>query len=336
MLDDVGVVVIGRNEGERLVRCLRSLPRDLGTVIYVDSGSTDGSVELARGLGASTHELSADRPFSAARARNEGLEVLVREHSHVRCVQFLDGDCELMDGWLERARRVLEERRDVVAAHGRVHEQDPSATVYNRLLELEWSTPEPGEGGSFGGNFMVRVESFVEVGGFDPTVIAAEDDELALRLRRAGGVILRVPDSMVQHDGAMTRFVQWWRRSVRLGHAYAQLVDLHGRAPERYFVPQRRRSLIWGLFLPSSVVVLLVPTAGLSLTMLAVYPTQLARLTLQARRRPMPRRQSLLWAGACVLSRFAETTGITRYHLDKLRGRTPRIIEHKESKRATT
>jgi GT2 family glycosyltransferase len=331
--DDIGLVVIGRNEGDRLVRCLHSVPRGLA-VIYVDSGSTDGSIDRARAVGVRAHALTSERPFSAARARNEGFEILVKENPRVRWVQFLDGDCELARGWLSRARRALEGRSSVVAVHGRVIERDPQASVYNRLHELEWSACEPGDVGSFGGNFMVRTDAFSAVRGFDPVVIAAEDDELALRLRRAGGVIVRLAHPMVHHDAAMTRFGQWWRRSVRLGHAYAQLVDMHGRGPERYFVPERRRSLTWGLVLPSSIVALIVPSAGLSLTMLAMYPMQLARLTLQARQRSLSPRQSLLWASACVVSRFAETTGIARYHLDKARGRTTRIIEHKESVRA--
>ena len=241
MPEDVGIVVIGRNEGERLVRCLRSIPRGSCAVRYVDSGSTDGSLERARDQGVEVLELGPERPHCAARARSEGFDLLMREHSQVRYVQFIDGDCELAVGWLERARQTLEQHPDVVAVHGRVHERSPDLSPYNRLHEMEWEAAERSDQACFGGNFMVRAEAFAAIGGFDPAVIAAEDDDLALRLRRRGGRVERLADSMVLHDAAMTRFSQWWRRSVRLGHAYAQLSDMHGEAPERYFVPHESR-----------------------------------------------------------------------------------------------
>lgn len=70
-----GVVVIGRNEGERLRQCLRSL---LPTVVavYVDSGSTDGSAKWARDNGAEVVDLDASVPFTAARVRNAGFQRL--------------------------------------------------------------------------------------------------------------------------------------------------------------------------------------------------------------------------------------------------------------------
>ena len=46
MIPRVGVVAIGRNEGERLRVCLESARRDVHALVYVDSGSTDGSVEI--------------------------------------------------------------------------------------------------------------------------------------------------------------------------------------------------------------------------------------------------------------------------------------------------
>src|SRR5215475_7559873 len=70
-----GVVAIGRNEGDRLVRCLRSLTK-ASKIIYVDSGSSDNSVREARSLGADVVELDPTTPFTAARARNAGFERL--------------------------------------------------------------------------------------------------------------------------------------------------------------------------------------------------------------------------------------------------------------------
>ena len=72
----IGVVVIGRNEGQRLERCLRSLAQGADKVMYVDSGSTDGSLQLAANLGVEVLALDMSTPFTAARARNEGFAAL--------------------------------------------------------------------------------------------------------------------------------------------------------------------------------------------------------------------------------------------------------------------
>ncbi|MGB0911952.1 MAG: glycosyltransferase, partial [Phaeobacter italicus] len=48
----VGAVVIGRNEGQRLIDCLTSMRGQVARIVYVDSGSTDGSQDAATALGA--------------------------------------------------------------------------------------------------------------------------------------------------------------------------------------------------------------------------------------------------------------------------------------------
>src|SRR5262245_59959307 len=91
---ELGVVVIGRNEGKRLRRCLRSL-RAAEMVIYVDSGSTDGSPEWVRAQRAEVVALDMTTPFTAARARNAGWRRLREMAPYCRYVQFVDGDCEM-------------------------------------------------------------------------------------------------------------------------------------------------------------------------------------------------------------------------------------------------
>src|SRR3990170_3982962 len=96
MTSRLGIVAIGRNEGERLRACLRSVVGDNRVVVYVDSGSTDGSVEMARSMGAEVVELDLATPFTAARARNEGFHRLEQLNPNVAFVQFVDGDCEVV------------------------------------------------------------------------------------------------------------------------------------------------------------------------------------------------------------------------------------------------
>ena len=328
-LSHVGLVVIGRNEAARLSACLGSRPPGLRSVVYVDSGSHDDSVRIAQAENVEVVELTADRPFTAARARNAGLMRLLELHPAIDKVQFIDGDCTLARGWLELAARTLDQRLDVVAVNGRLHELHPEHSVYNRLCQLEWDRVPPGETRTFGGIVMIRVESLTRVGGWNPAVIAAEDDELAIRLRRLGGKIVRLAASMAHHDAEITRFGQWWRRAVRCGHAYAQVAALHGSGSEHYFVYERRRALFWGAFVPVATGLAAVPTLGSSLWVLSIYPLQVTRLFLRELANRRSRRDAALLALSSLIGRFAEARGVLEYHKNRLKGREPRIIEYK-------
>ena len=166
----IGVVAIGRNEGERLRACLESARRDCEALVYVDSGSTDDSVEIARSLGAQVVDLDLSIPFTAARARNAGFERLCREWPDVTYVQFVDGDCELEAGWIAKAEQTLDSE-DWAVVCGRRRERYREATIYNRLCDMEWDTPV-GPAAACGGDAMMRVDVFRQVGGFSEDLIA--------------------------------------------------------------------------------------------------------------------------------------------------------------------
>lgn len=137
----VGAVVIGRNEGARLIACLTSLQDHVGRIVYVDSGSNDGSQDAARKLGVHVVDLDVSVPFTAARARNAGLAALMAETDPPALVQFVDGDCTLDAGWIAVARAFLQEHAEVAVVCGRRRERFPDASLYNRLIDLEWDTP---------------------------------------------------------------------------------------------------------------------------------------------------------------------------------------------------
>ena len=219
-MNHLGVVAIGRNEGKRLNRCLASLASYHVPVVYVDSGSTDGSTELARRLGAFVVELDMSRPFTMARGRNAGFDELEKIDPQIRFIQFVDGDCEMVAGWLEHAYAIIENRPDVAAVSGRRRERFPEQSIYNRLADIEWTSPA-GEAKYCGGDVLVRVDAFRQVKGYNATLIAGEDPDLSVRLRQHGWLILRIDAEMTLHDMAMTRFSQWWRRSTRSGYAFA-------------------------------------------------------------------------------------------------------------------
>ena len=314
--DQIDAVVIGRNEGERLVACLRALRGQTRRVVYVDSGSTDGSVAQARALGAEVVALDMTRPFTAARARNAGLEVLAADPPEF--VQLLDGDCEMVPGWPAAALAAFAEHPRAVVVCGRRRERFPQASVWNALADREWDTPV-GPARACGGDALMRYAAVRAVGGYRDDLIAGEEPELCLRLRQAGGEVWRIAAEMVLHDAALTRFGQWWRRTRRAGHAFAEGAALHGAGPERHWVAETRRALFWGAGLPVLILLAgLIHPAGWLLAL--VYPAQVVRLA---------RRGGGTWAVYSVLGKFAEAQGALGYWADRLRGRRRGLIEYK-------
>jgi len=323
-LTDIGVVIIGRNEGSRLINCLTSL-RSIGqSLVYVDSDSTDGSAQAAEGLGARVVSLDAGRPLTAARARNAGFSVLRKLKPDVRLVQFVDGDCELDNAWLDTAVDFIGRRTDVAVVCGRRRERYPSASVYNRLCDLEWDTAV-GQTRTCGGDSLVRVEAFEAVGGFREELIAGEEPELCLRLREKGWKIWRIDAEMTRHDAAITRWSQWWARTVRFGYAMAEVTRLHWYSPCAIWKRELMRAIFWGGALPILICIgtLLYPVAALALL---IYPFQIFRIALAHRPSYM---KYWTFAVFLTLGKFAEFQGILKFNWNRFRRHSSKIIEYK-------
>jgi glycosyltransferase involved in cell wall biosynthesis len=366
----IGVIAIGRNEGERLRVCLASALRDSRHVVYVDSGSTDGSVKLAREMGAHVVELDLSIPFTAARARNEGFEKLMSIAPEVEFVQFLDGDCEIIEGWVKRAITYMNlaqtpvserarEEPDSPSAHrrsgssgvivrgdraipdlgvcatesriaivcGRRRERFPRASIYNALCDMEWNTPI-GKARACGGDALIRASAFREVSGYNPAIIAGEEPEMCVRLRAKGWEIHRIDADMTLHDAAMTHLSQWWKRSLRSGHAFAEGYALHGAPPERHNERQVRSIWIWGLALPAACAIATISTALLAprwwwipLLLLLLYPLLILKVARSKR--------SLAYGFFIVLGKFPQLLGMLRYKYSRARGRRSTLIEYK-------
>lgn len=325
-LADVVVVAIGRNEGERLKKCLESVRGMVALVVYVDSGSTDGSVETARHLGAEVVLLDLTQPFTAARARNAGYGRALDMLPGARFVQFVDGDCEVQGGWLELARDHLCAHAHIAVVCGRRREWNPDSSPYNRLCDVEWNTPI-GEAKACGGDAMFRAQAFNQVSGFRAGLIAGEEPELCLRLRAVGWGVERLDADMTMHDAAILRFGQWWKRSVRGGYAFAEGAHLHGRPPEKHWVYESRRALVWGAWLPACVLCLMALVGPFWAVLFLIYPLQMVRLYVRdPDELPSTR---LLKSVLFVVSRFPEALGYFQFMRDRFTKRQATLIEYK-------
>jgi GT2 family glycosyltransferase len=319
----VGVVVIGRNEGPRLRTALASARRESPACIYVDSGSADGSPELARGLGIDTWELDPGEPFSAARGRNEGFERLLALHPDLELVQFLDGDSELAPGWTAAAAPRFDADPALAVVCGELRERAPDASTFQRLCALEWTAP-PGETTACGGNTMLRVAALRAAGGFRSDLVAGEEPELCLRLRRLGWRLERIAAPMASHDAGMSHVSEWWQRNLRAGRAYAHGAWLHGTGPERYCVREVLANWLWGLVLPCAVLAGTALASPAWLLALAVYPALYGRIAHAARARGFDPADARLYARWVLLAKLPQALGQCRFVLDLVTGRVGR------------
>lgn len=301
-------IVIGCNEGERLVRCLASLAAARIPMVYVDSASTDQSVAAALGYGATVHPLAMDKPFAAARARAEGIAAMQDAGLTPEFVFFVDGDCEVESDWPAAAIAFLRENSQFSTVCGRRRERSPEDSLYNQLMDREWATPA-GECDACGGDAVFRLHAYLDVGGFDPTMIAGEEPELCARLRASGWKLMRLDTPMTIHDAAMTRFSQWWKRAVRSGFGYAQAYQrTKARSGENVlYKKQIVRALLWAGALPIGALLLALTLNPIFiLAWPALTALQFFRLAL---------REGPFSARLAVLGKYAELIGLMRFAL---------------------
>ncbi len=320
-----GIVVIGRNEGDRLKACFSSVP-PATPLVYVDSGSTDGSTELAREFRAEVIDLDLRLPFTAARARNAGFQKLREVFPNLKYVQFVDGDCVICPDWLGQAVTFLETHHQICAVFGRRRERFPDRSFYNKLCDLEWDDVPLGEAGECGGDVMMRIDALQAADGYRADLIAGEEPELCLRLQRAGWIIWRIDAEMTLHDAAITRLGQWAKRTVRNGYALAQGAALHGTGPERYRSRASRRIWLWGFWAPLIGLALVIVFGPIGSIFFSIYAFQFVRL-LQRNKGSL--RERALRSFFQVVGRFPESFGQLKYWRDRLLNQQTRLIEYK-------
>jgi glycosyltransferase involved in cell wall biosynthesis len=327
----ISIVVIGRNEGQRLAACLQSIQQIRGVavneVIYVDSASTDGSQELAPRYGATVIEVRPERP-TAAIGRNAGWRRAASD-----LILFLDGDTVLHPAFARAACDALFRESSIAAVWGHRREIHPEASVYNRILDLDWVYP-PGRAEFCGGDVLMRRKVLLETGGFDERLIAGEEPELCRRIRARGYGILHIDCPMTGHDLQITTWSQYWRRATRAGHAYAEVSERFRSSNDPFWTSDRRRNLIrgswWLVSLAAAFVAVLLFGAlpiGLWLALLSVLSV---RSAWKARWKRATPDVLLLYGLHSHLQQVPILMGQLQYELGKRMKRTQKLIEYKE------
>jgi glycosyltransferase involved in cell wall biosynthesis len=328
----LSIVVIGRNEGARLERCLRSL-RDMADpggpveVIYVDSASTDGSQELAARYGALVIPVQPKRP-TAALGRNAGWR-----NATAPFVLFLDGDTILDPRFVVDAFKDFQQDTSIVWGNRR--EIHPEASVYNRVLDLDWIS-RPGIVDFCGGDALMRRSALQDVDGYDETLIAGEEPEMCRRMRARGWKILHVDRPMTGHDLAMTRWSQYWRRATRTGYAYAEVSERFKGSGLPFWEHEVRHNrkqalILTGLVtvgvLASLVTFSVIPVALLILFLIALSVRTAGRVAWKSDNFTT----RLLYGFHSHLQQIPIYIGQRQYRADRRAGRVRGLIEYKEA-----
>jgi cellulose synthase/poly-beta-1,6-N-acetylglucosamine synthase-like glycosyltransferase len=325
----LSIVIIGRNEGDRLASCLQSVAvfSAESELIYVDSASTDGSAQLAANFGAEAIVLHGGTQ-TAARARNAGWD-----RARAPLILFLDGDTILNQDFPAAAIKVLESEPAIAAVWGHRRELHPERSVFNRLLDLDWIYAA-GDTDYCGGDVLMRRSALAEVEGYDPALIAGEEPELCRRLRARGYRIVHIDSPMTGHDLNMTRFSQYWRRAVRAGHAYAEIAVRYRGTADPMWLQESRRNLRAGIFWITWLLIALLFAALRSLWVipcLALLPVLSARSAWKARSKARGQTMLLLLYGLhSHLQQIPIFIGQLRCFQSRRSRERPKQIEYKQ------
>ena len=327
----VSVVIIGRNEGQRLRRCITSVQQAYWSALapelwYVDSRSTDDSLALAQALGAQVLLLPSGA-LCAAKARNLGWQAAAGEF-----ILFLDGDTELHTDFVQHALTALHDR-SLCAAWGHRRESNPQQSLYTRVLDLDWIYPI-GITPYFGGDVLVRRSALSQVGGFDATLNAGEEPELCARLRAKGWKILHLDVPMTRHDLAVRSFKAYARRCYRSGIAYAEVTHRMRTLGDALWQHEARRDLVHGqLYMAAPLLLLLAfvlhPLVGAALALMGV--TVLLRSAWRSRARAEGKvRLALQYAVHSHVQKIPALFGQLAWRLAHARKQRLALVDYKE------
>lgn len=329
-LPEISVVVIGRNEGERLERCLASVqaaryPADKIELIYVDSNSEDESCAVAERHGAAVIRIT-EGPYSAARARNLGWR-----HARGDLVHFFDGDVILDPDWLRKAVARLNEDPAIACVFGRREEVRPRASIYMRVCAFDWHVPS-GPWRICGGDALFRRELLEQVGGLNEEMIAGEEPEMCYRIRRRGKLIWRLDEPMTRHDLNMTRFGQYWKRLVRSGWAYCVVAFRCRRGKERFWLRENFVNVAELVFwLVLAVAAAVTGTWWAWVVLIGVLALRIAWITFRVRRRADDPGSAVLYAVHCVFGRLPFFIGQLKGLWYLISRKPTTLIEYKSS-----
>lgn len=232
----VSVVVPTWNEADYLPRLLESLraqtAHDL-KIVVADSGSTDGTVAIARAAGATVVEGERKGP---GEGRNRGARAAAGD-----VLLFADADCILPPDLVDRVLAVLQDQTVVGGSTAFAPENGTrfehalfrAATAYQRVM-TECGFPH-----NAGYCFFFRRGAFERLGGLREDMLLNETHDIAMRSRSLGRFVF-LP---VVVETSMRRFRTYGYARTIFGEYVASTLMYYvtGRTPSERFRPKPAR-----------------------------------------------------------------------------------------------
>lgn len=307
----LSIVVIGYNEESTIGACLESAHRAATAagiayeLIYVDGGSRDASLDIARAI-PEVRVLGGDRPRRAAENRNLGLR-----HARGTFVQFVDGDMVLDPAWIATARDYLQEHPQVGIVYGRLREANQSRLF--QALQHDWA-PVTGEVPFCGGAATHRRDVIEKVGGFPEDVGYGEEPYMCWRIRREQNVkIVQLEAPMALHDLGHRSFKDYWRQHVRNGSAYIEIATRCFRSDDKLWLREVVSIVAWNTVLVLWVVVIAVAPWLWKAVALAVAMLVLSRKAIQGLRAGMRTDVAVVYALHTYFAKLPLGWGVVKW-----------------------
>lgn len=197
----VSVIIKALNEEsgivETLESALRAVSRVGGEVVLADSCSTDRTVELAMQYPVRIVQLAHPNERCCGVGPQLGYQ-----HSGGEFLYVLDGDMQMLDGFLEEALAILEQRPEIAGVGGRVIELNTESLEYVAREQRVAAHRQAGSVDRLDGGGLYR-RSAIEAAGYfsDRNLHSYEEYDLGTRLRSLGWVLWRIPRGAVNHFG---------------------------------------------------------------------------------------------------------------------------------------
>jgi len=325
-LPDIDCVLIGVNCSKTLSRCIDSVfasdyPKENIYLYYVDGGSTDRSIDVAKGYESVTViALNPEYPTPGL-GRNHGWK-----KGSSKFVHFLDSDTILNPDWLKIAVKAMNEEQ-IGAVMGLRKEMHPEHSIYNWIGNIEWNGPI-GESSCFGGDVLVRRRVLEKMNGYDELLVGGEDPELSRRIIRAGWKIIRLDALMTQHDLAMKTARQYLARAFRSGYGFAAVRKREAEAGSDFWKYEFQKIVIKGgiffICLISSLLILLsYPSlTTLALALLTVTPgtaillnPRLFKVKKFMLENKLNKKEARIYAWHCSLVVIPQLFGLLRFYV---------------------
>lgn len=189
MVSDVTFVIIGRNESLHLARTFRSVLDITEKIVYVDSNSTDNSIEIAKSFGIQKIIKVSSTYGTAALSRSIGASEVTTKY-----IQFLDGDETIERGWLEKAIIKIETNENIAGVHGykKVYKKDDKH-YFVMADKKDW------EPDYLQGAFLIDREVYESAGGMETRIFGEEERDLYVRVKSMGYQIWYLHELMASH-----------------------------------------------------------------------------------------------------------------------------------------